>query len=173
MRPVKAYLLRRPTKGRAVLRTARNSSPQALKPASLLRPYQSDRASDLADEAWLDGSESMSEPESRPIPIWGATKCSGRLTRRATSVTPAEIAGRTYYPYERCTRWTGGLQATGRRMLGASQRIFRAYRGRSTQSACVGLFDARSPSCAGVNQSNLDQAAAEQVGPVDLRIIGS
>jgi hypothetical protein len=43
----------------------------------------------------------------------------------------------------------------------------------STQSACVGLFDARSPSCAGVNQSNLDQAAAEQVGPVDLRIIGS
>jgi hypothetical protein len=76
-------------------------------------------------------------------------------------------------PYERCTRWTGGLQATGRTMLGASQRIFRAYRGRSTQSACVGLFDARSPSCAGVNQSNLDQAAAEQVGPVDLRIIGS
>jgi hypothetical protein len=29
------------------------------------------------------------------------------------------------------------------------------------------------PSCAGVNQSNLDQAAAEQVGPINLRIIRS
>jgi hypothetical protein len=29
------------------------------------------------------------------------------------------------------------------------------------------------PSCAGVNQSNLDQAAAGQVGPINLRIIRS
>src|SRR5262245_6577221 len=82
MPPVKAYLLGRPTKGRAALRTARNSSPQALKPASLLRPDQSNRASHLADEAWPDRCESMSESEARPIPIWGATKCSGR-TRSA------------------------------------------------------------------------------------------
>ena len=68
----------------------------------------------------------------------------GRLRRRATSVTPAEIAGRTYYPYERCARWTARLQATSRTMLGACERVFRAYRGRSTQSACVGLFEARS-----------------------------
>jgi hypothetical protein len=31
----------------------------------------------------------------------------------------------------------------------------------------------RSPGCASVNQSNLDQAAAEQVGPIDLRIMRS
>jgi hypothetical protein len=61
-----------------------------------------------------------------------ATRHASRRGVPVTSVTPAEIAGPAYYPYERCKRWSGGLQATGRTMLGACERILRAYRGRST-----------------------------------------
>ena len=114
----------------------------------------------------------MPEPESRPIPIWGATKCSGRLTRRATSVTPAEVAGRTYYPYERCTRWTGGLQQPAERCLELASESSAPTVAEALRALALDYL-MRSPGCAGVNQSNLDQAAAGQVGPINLRIIRS
>src|SRR5262245_59082871 len=47
-----------------------------------------------------------------------------------TAVTPAESAGRTNLPDE--TRRTEELRATGRTMRGDCQRVFYAYRGRST-----------------------------------------
>src|SRR5262245_42652898 len=74
-------------------------------------------------------------PERSPVlpPFGERPNEAVRLGRRRTSVTPAEIASRTYYRYERGTRrWPGGLQATGRTMRGDCQRLFRAYCSPST-----------------------------------------
>jgi len=69
-----------------------------------------------------------------------------------TSVTPAEIAGPTYYPYERCTRWPEDLELASEssyralaldylkrtaKLRGANQVIStRTPANRSAQAAC-------------------------------------
>jgi len=63
-------------------------------------------------------------------PYHSKTHVQKMRTHRVTAVTPAEIAGRTNLLHE--TRRIEGLRGTGRTMRGDCQRVFCAYRGRSS-----------------------------------------